>query len=91
MTLSNLGHLYRDTHRFGDAESADKEAVGIVRELAAQNPAAYRPDLALTLNSLGALYDDTHRFAEAEAAYREAALSASWRRRTRPPTGQTWH
>ena len=50
-----------------------KEAAGIERELAAQNPAAYRPDLAATLNNLGALYGDTHRFAEAEAALKEAA------------------
>ena len=68
-----------------------KEAAGIERELAAQNPAAYRPDLALTLNNLGALYGDTHRFAEAEAALKEAAgIGASWRRRTPPPTGPTW-
>ena len=43
------------------------------RELAAQNPAAYRPDLAATLNNLGALYADAHRFADAEAALKEAA------------------
>ena len=41
--------------------------------LLAQNPAAYRPDLAQTLNNLGVLYDDTHRFADAEAALKEAA------------------
>ena len=41
--------------------------------LAAQNPTAYRPDLAGTLNNLGNVYDDTHRFAEAEAAFKEAA------------------
>jgi hypothetical protein len=43
----------------------------IERELAAENPAAYEPDLARTLNNLGALYDDAHRFANAEAALKE--------------------
>ncbi len=137
-TLDNLGVLYDDTHRFADAEAAFKEAAGIERELAAQNPAAYLPDLAQTLNNLGVLYGDMHRFADAEATFKEAAgirrelaahnpaayrpdlaltlnnlgalyrrhaplrrrrgrlqggrrhLSASWRRRTLPPTGPTW-
>ena len=71
--LDSLGALYDDTHRFADAEAAYKEAADIRRALAAQNPAAYRPDLAQTLDSLGALYDDTHRLADAEAAYKEAA------------------
>ena len=43
-----------------------------LRALAAQNPAAYRPDLAQTLNNLVIVYRQTHRFAEAEAAYKEA-------------------
>jgi hypothetical protein len=41
--------------------------------LAAQNPAAYRPDLAQTLNNLGNLYLETQRFADAEGTYKEAA------------------
>jgi hypothetical protein len=40
--------------------------------VAAQNPAAYRPELALTLTNLYVLYIDTHRFGEAEAAAKEA-------------------
>ena len=75
MTLSNLGHLYRATHRFVDAKSADKEAVGIVRELAAQNPAAYRPDLAETLNNLASLYRDMHRDSDAKAIEAEATAA----------------
>jgi tetratricopeptide (TPR) repeat protein len=42
------------------------------RELVAQNPATYWPELAATLNNLGKLYRDMRRFAEAEAAYKEA-------------------
>ncbi len=59
-------------HRFADAEAAYKEAAGIERELAAQNPTAYRPDLATTLDNLGVLFRVTHRFADAEVAYKEA-------------------
>ncbi len=55
------------------AESVLQELLRHQRELAAQNPAAYRPVLATTLNNLGNVYDDTHRFADAEAAYKEAA------------------
>src|SRR5271165_2165285 len=55
------------------AESVLQELLRQRRSLAAQNPAAYRPDLAGTLNNLGVLYDETRRFADAEAAYREAA------------------
>ena len=41
--------------------------------LGAQNPAAYRPDLAETLNNLGLLFGSTNRSADAEAALKEAA------------------
>ncbi len=67
------GRSLRETHRFADAEAAFKEAADIGRELAAQNPAAYRLELADTLNNLGLLYRDTRRFADAEAALEEAA------------------
>jgi tetratricopeptide (TPR) repeat protein len=55
------------------AELVLQELLKHRRELAAQNPAAYQPDLALTLNSLATLYGTTQRFAEAEAALKEAA------------------
>jgi hypothetical protein len=67
MTLTNLGNVYDDTHRFGDAESAYKEALTIQRDLAAQNPAAYRPDLANTLTNLANLYRKTHRLKKVKA------------------------
>ncbi|HJS84245.1 MAG TPA: tetratricopeptide repeat protein [Acetobacteraceae bacterium] len=72
-TLTILGLVYDDTHRFAEAEAALREAADIRRALAARSPAAYRPALAQTLNNLGNLYRDTHHFAEAEAAYTEAA------------------
>ncbi len=55
------------------AESVLQELLRHQRELAAQNPAAYRPVLATTLNNLGNVYYDTHSFAEAEAALKEAS------------------
>jgi hypothetical protein len=36
--------------------AAAYHAAGIQRELAAQNPAAYRPDLAMTLNNLDQMF-----------------------------------
>jgi hypothetical protein len=49
-----------------------KEAASIWRELAAQKPAAYRPDLAGTLPHLGRLYEHTGILPDAEAVYKEA-------------------
>ena len=60
-------------HRFTDAEGPYKEAVAILRELAAQNPGVYQPKLAATLSNLGDLYGGMHRFADAEAALKGAA------------------
>ena len=71
--LTSLGALYDETHRFVEAEAAFKEAADIERALAAQNPAADRPNQAGTLSNLGLLYRDTPGLAEAELAYREAA------------------
>ena len=48
---------------------------GIRRELATQNPAAYRPDLAETLINLGNVYYDTNRFADAATG----SGSANWK------------
>jgi tetratricopeptide (TPR) repeat protein len=43
------------------------------RNLVAQDPVVYRPDLAITLNNLGIIYDATQRLNLAEAAYAEAS------------------
>jgi hypothetical protein len=50
--LSNLASLYMDTHRIKESEETFKEALGIFRELAKANPAAYQPNVADTLNKL---------------------------------------
>jgi hypothetical protein len=67
--INNLGVLYFNARRFADAETALKEAACIDRELAAQNPAAYRADLVGPLNNLGLLYLNARRFAEAEGPF----------------------
>jgi tetratricopeptide (TPR) repeat protein len=72
MTLNNLANLYRNTNRLGEAEAAYQEALALRRDLAKDNPSAYRPDVAMTLNNLAILYKDTNRLKEAEAAYQEA-------------------
>jgi hypothetical protein len=52
------------------------EAIEIRRELAMQNPAAYRPSLATTLDNLASLYRDMHRESEAKAIEAEALTVA---------------
>jgi tetratricopeptide (TPR) repeat protein len=46
--------------------------LAIRRELAKQNPEAFRSDVALTLTNMALLYSSTHRFREAEKAFDEA-------------------
>jgi len=70
--LNNLGLLYSDTTRLTEAEKVYAEALEIRRKLAATNPDAYLPDVAMTLNNLGTLYSDTTRLTEAEKVYAEA-------------------
>ena len=65
-TLNRLGILYTNTQRHAQAEESYKEALTLYRKLAAANPAAYEPDVAMTLNNLGALYYATQRHAQAE-------------------------
>ncbi len=72
MTLNNLGTLYSDTTRLTEAEKVYAEALGIYRKLAATNPDAYLPDVAMTLNNLGVLYKNTTRLTEAEKVYADA-------------------
>jgi hypothetical protein len=54
-------------HRLDDAEAAYKEDAVILRELAAQNPVTYRPNLAGALNNLALLYREMHRDSDAKA------------------------
>jgi len=70
------GHAYAtallEQKQYAAAEPIFLKALTIYRALAEANPAAYRPDVAMTLNNLANLYRDTQRLGEAEQAYREA-------------------
>ena len=57
---------------FDKAERGWTEALQRYRDLAAQNPGAYRPDLAATLTQAGILYSDTGRLTEARKTLAEA-------------------
>ncbi len=54
------------------ALAAAEEAVALYRELAAQRPDAFRPDLARSLNNLGNMLSDLGRREPALAAAEEA-------------------
>ena len=49
LTLNNLAVLHRAKNELTKAEAEYVEALAIRRELAAVNPAAYLPDVAMTL------------------------------------------
>ena len=72
MILTNLGVVYRHTQRFGDAESAYKEALGHPARPRRPEPRAYRPAIPKILINLGTVYRNTQRFGDAESAYKEA-------------------
>ena len=58
--------------RHDEALTANEEAVGIQRGLAARHPDAYRPDLAMSLNNMSNRLSTLGRHDEALAAVEEA-------------------
>src|SRR3954451_1374459 len=71
-SISSSVSTARASQTGSKAEKAYSEALAIYRELAARDPGAYRPNVAITLNVLGILYNDTGRLAEAEKVFSEA-------------------
>jgi CHAT domain-containing protein/Tfp pilus assembly protein PilF len=67
-SLNNLGGLYRDQGRWGEAEALFHRSLQM-RE-AALGPA--HPEVATSLNNLGGLYRDQGRWGEAEALFQRA-------------------
>jgi CHAT domain-containing protein/tetratricopeptide (TPR) repeat protein len=65
--LSQLGYLYRDSGRFGDAENALKTAVAILDRGSGPNL-----DLAQAINNLGGVYLNQELFSEAERLFQRA-------------------
>ena len=67
---------YADTlqkqHEYGKAEPVYVAVLQTYRQLAAANPAAYLPNVAMILNNLGNLYRDMQRLDEALRVQEEA-------------------
>jgi tetratricopeptide (TPR) repeat protein len=66
------GYFAYQERDYTKAENGWTAVLQLYRELAARDPGAYRPNVALTLNNLGLLHRDTGRLAEAEKDYTEA-------------------
>ena len=71
-TLNNIANLHSDENRMDQALEAYNEALKISRQLAEQNPAVYKPDLAMTLNNIAILHRYENRMDQALEAYNEA-------------------
>ena len=54
-TLNNLGSLLRVTNDLKQAQAYFEEALEIYRELAKQNPEAYKPYVAMSLNNVSSI------------------------------------
>jgi len=72
--LNNLGILYSEVGRRGEAVPVTEEAMAIYRDLAATNP-AFVPALASALNNLGSRYSEVGRAGADDSAW-EAAIAA---------------
>ncbi|WP_136313233.1 tetratricopeptide repeat protein [Actinomyces procaprae] len=70
--LNNLANRLSEVGRRGEALGAAREAVGLRRVLAEQDPAAFTPDLAMSLNNLANMLSEVGRRGEALEAAREA-------------------
>ena len=70
--LNDLSNRLCDLGKLEEALTAIEEAVAIRRELAASQPDAFRPGLALSLNNLSGRLGDLGRREEALAAIKEA-------------------
>jgi hypothetical protein len=54
--LNNLGNLYSNTQRLGEAEGAYGEALELYRRLAEKHPSAFQPALGKALTVLALFY-----------------------------------
>src|SRR5262249_11825447 len=66
--LNNLGNVYRDQGKYGEAEEFLKRAL-VTRERAL---GANHPDVASTLNNLAIVYRRQGKYSEAEGLYKRA-------------------
>jgi hypothetical protein len=71
-SLSSLGARLGEMGQWGEALTAEQEAVKIHQRLARENPAAYEPDLTRSLSNLGIQLGEVGRRGEAVTAEQEA-------------------
>ena len=72
-SLDTLSNRLSEVGRREEALAAAREAADLYRELAAERPDAFRPNLAMSLNNLSGRLSGVGRREEALAAAREAA------------------
>ena len=65
-------YLLQSLNDFEKAINLYEMVLKELRELAKQNPEAYKPDVARTLNNLGILFSDTNKLKQAQDYYEEA-------------------
>jgi Tfp pilus assembly protein PilF len=71
-SLYSYSVLLSNMERNNEAFAAMNECVGIRRELATANPAAFEPDFALSLQNLADDYREAKKFEDAEKTARDA-------------------
>lgn len=67
-----MGNLQKLKNELEEAEKSYKEALKIYRDLSANHPQSYLPDLALTLNNFGNLQVHKNELEKREQSYTEA-------------------
>ena len=70
--LFEYARYCQNQNMFKQADGLYTETLALFRKLAAENPAAYTPNVAVTLNNLGALHWNTCEYVKAEKEYTEA-------------------
>ncbi|MGN1104259.1 MAG: tetratricopeptide repeat protein [Candidatus Coproplasma sp.] len=71
-SLFNLWGMILDDNHDPEAEEYYKRSLEIYGRLAAENIAAYEPDLAMTYNNLGIFYNVINDYQQAETYYKRA-------------------
>jgi tetratricopeptide (TPR) repeat protein len=72
MTLTNFGLVDVATQHMEEARQHYKQALEINRQLAAQNPIVYQPNLAMALNNLARTERLQNQIEQSRAHYQEA-------------------
>lgn len=74
--MTALGEAHRAAGELESSKATLREALGIARRLAAEDPQAHAPKLYKLLDSMGWTLEENEEFEQAEAMYREAIRTA---------------